>query len=286
MAPLRHLPDLASLVLVGIIAKILADLVWAAVPQPASSRWQPPPAVTTRPVAKAGVDLAKIANAELFGSYTAPAEPEAVALEDAPDTQLNLTLIGVLSNELDEKDLRARALIAAQGGPEAPYSVGDDVTRGVQLTAIFPDRVILMRAGKPETLRLDKDAVGAPPAPSPLTEVAPTNSTLIDGDAAESLAAIRDELLSDPSKVSRFIRVQPVNTGNGLSGYRIYPGRDRAIFTAAGLRPGDVVTSVNGVPLSDPAQSLQMLSDLSSASQLNLTIDRGGQPQNLSLSLE
>lgn len=280
----RFLPELTNLVLVLVIARLAASLVWALVPVPDSARWRPAPAAAPRVAAKPGVDLAAIANAHLFGQYTAPAEPMLADLAAAPDTNLNLTLLGILSNGRDDKDRGSRALIAAQGGDEKPYSVGDDVARGVQLQAIFPDRVILLRGGKLETLRLDKDNPGSSLLGSPVgNERAP--SAAAEG-AAASLASIRTEVLADPSKVANYIRVQPVNTGNGLAGYRIYPGRDRSVFAAAGLRPGDVVTSVNGVQLNDPTRSLQLLSDLSQNSQINLTIDRGGQPQNFSINLE
>jgi general secretion pathway protein C len=65
----------------------------------------------------------------------------------------------------------------------------------------------------------------------------------------------------------------------------VYPGRDRAAFTSAGLRPGDLVVSVNGVQLDDPAKALQMLGDLSQAGQVNLVVERGGQTQNISINL-
>ena len=93
-------------------------------------------------------------------------------LAAAPDTNLNLTLLGILSNGSNDKDSRSRALISAQGGEEKPYSVGDDVSRGVQLTAIFPDRVILNRNGKLETLRLDKESTSGLTG-SPITQSSP-----------------------------------------------------------------------------------------------------------------
>lgn len=282
----RQLPAIASLALVVVIAKLAADLFWALVPTPEGAAWQPPPPSQPQLTQRSGVDLSVVNNARLFGQFTAPAAPVLADLAAAPDTQLNLTLLGILSNGRDDKDSRSRALISAQGGEEAPYSVDDDVTRGVQLTAIFPDRVILNRNGKLETLRLDKESTAGLTG-SPLSQLReqPTPPP-IDENAAESLAEIRSQLLEDPSKVADYIRVQPVNTGNGLSGYRIYPGRDRTVFAAAGLRPGDIVTAVNGTALNDPSRSLQLLNELSQSSQINLTVDRGGQPQSFSINLE
>lgn len=277
----RHLPALVSLVLVVVVARLLAELVWALVPTPAEAVWHPAPPA---PVAVAGanaVDLNAISSAALFGRYVPPAAPVANDLANAPETQLNLTLLGILADSRHPES--SRALIGTQGGEEQPYSVGDDVARGVVLQAIFPDRVILARGGRLETLRLDKDAPGSGLLPGGGLAEAP--ATEVPADAAASLAAIRTQLLADPSKAADYIRVQPVNSGNGINGYRIYPGKDRSIFTAAGLKPGDIVTAVNGVQLNDPAKSLQLLNDLSQSNQLNLTVDRGGQSQSFNLSL-
>lgn len=279
----RHLPALASLILVIVIARLLAALVWALIPTPPSAAWHPAPAPQVVVSAANTVDLNLIANAALFGRYAPPAVPATTDLASAPDTQLALTLLGILADSRHPES--SRALIGTQGGDEQPYSVGDDVARGVTLQAIFPDRVILARGGRLETLRLDKDAPasgGLLPSGG-VAEATPAAEGPGPG-AAASLAAIRTQLLADPSKAADYIRVQPVNSGNGINGYRIYPGKDRSIFTAAGLRPGDIVTAVNGVQLNDPSKSLQLLSDLSQSSQLNLTVDRGGQPQNFNIS--
>lgn len=277
----RHLPAAVDVMLMVVIARLLAKLVWALVPTPAEAAWRPapPPVVTTS--ATNAVDLNAITSAALFGIYAPPATPTGTDLGSVPDTQLNLTLLGILADGRNPD--QSRALIGTQGGDEKPYSVGDDIARGVTLQAIFPDRVILARGGQLETLRLDKDAPGSGSLLPGAAPAAPSEG--VSANAAASLAAIRTQLLADPSKVADYIRVQPVNSGNGINGYRIYPGKDRSIFTAAGLRPGDIVTAVNGVQLNDPGKSLQLLSDLSQSSQLNLTVDRGGQPQNFNINL-
>ena len=64
----------------------------------------------------------------------------------------------------------------------------------------------------------------------------------------------------------------------------LYPiSSDRAIFTAAGLRPGDLVTEVNGIQLNDANTALQMLGQLSSATSLTVVVERGGQPQTVNV---
>ena len=107
------------------------------------------------------------------------------------------------------------------------------------------------------------------------------------GSATEAyqLAEIREQLLADPAKAADYLRVQPARIGGEMRGYRIYPGRNRQLFSTAGLRPGDLVTGVNGVELDDPARALQLLGDLSSASELSVTIERGGNQQTINVNL-
>jgi len=309
----RHggrLPGLANLLLVIVIAHLLAKLVWLFVPVPASAAWQPPPPPPR--AAAPQVDLDAIASAELFGAFQAVAqEPVAQDIDNAPDTQLSVTLLGILANDRDAK--LSRALIAAQGGEEKPYSIGDDLSHGVIVQSIFADRVILSRGGKLETLRLERDKAsngfnaGAPDPDGGIQQQleqygvpsgdfnnyndtggaeAVPQSYNPSANPGPALSKIRTQLLSDPSKVSDYIRIQPVNSGEGVNGYRIYPGKDRSVFSAAGLRPGDIVTSINGVQLNDPAKSLQLLGDLSRNNQLRLTVTRGGQPKSFDISLK
>ncbi|HEY0974271.1 MAG TPA: type II secretion system protein GspC [Solimonas sp.] len=268
----RSLPPLATIGLTMLVAWLLAQLVWALVPVPEAARWQPAPVAPEVKADRGGPDLARIAGAQLFGAYRPEAAP-AGNLQEAPDTRLSLTLLGILSG--NQRD--SRALIASSNGEEKPYAIGDDIVSGANLQAIFPDRVILSRNGQLETLRLNRDA------PSRAVDTRPVDSVGSAGTSA-MLGQIREQILADPTKAAEFVRVQPANVNGQLRGYRIYPGRERAAFTDAGLRPGDLVTSVNGIQLDDNQKALQMLGDLSRAGSVTLTVERGGQPQTITLS--
>lgn len=260
------IPAVQVLLLVA-IAIATARLVWSLVPTPESARWQPAPVQAANSMQDAGPKLDVILGARLFGVY----QPQASNLDAAPDTSLNLTLLGIFAGTRKEE---SRALIGQPSGDERPYSIGQDVVNGVNLQAIFADRVVLSRNGQLETLRLDKDK--------------PSAGFTGDGTPAQtsgtpSLGQVRQELLADPNKASEYIRIQPVNTNGQMKGYRVYPGQNQTLFNNAGLRPGDLVTSVNGVQLDDTQKAMQMLSDLSKAGSANLVIDRGGQPQTINV---
>lgn len=274
----QRIPQWVALLLLLLLARQAAELVWALVPTPRQAAWHPPSVAPAQRAQTAGDPVRVITQAALFGRYQAPAAPSVAALANAPETNLNLDLLGILANRARPQD--SRAVIAGGSGGEKPYAIGDAIGDGVTLKAIFPDRVVLSRRGKLETLRLDKDR---PAAGGDLN----TPIAVAGGGAeasAEKLAQIRSELLANPAQAGNFIRVQPAQApGGGQLGYRIYPGSDGSAFQAAGLRPGDLVTAVNGVPLNNPAQTLQLLSQLSSASQVTLTIQRGNQTQTVNL---
>ena len=84
------------------------------------------------------------------------------------------------------------------------------------------------------------------------------------------------------------VRAQAVFSGSKLSGYRIYPGGRASIgaFTRLGLRPGDLITAVNGTPLDDPNRGSEILDTLSSSASASVTVQRNGQSVDLNLNLE
>jgi general secretion pathway protein C len=45
------------------------------------------------------------------------------------------------------------------------------------------------------------------------------------------------------------------------------------------------VTAINGTELNDATRALQMLTELSTASSVSLTVERGGNPQTVNISL-
>lgn len=273
----RLLPPLVTLLLVVLLAQQLAGLIWTLIPLPKSAAWTPAPGFADPTPLKATLNPEALAGSHLFGQYQATATAASIA--NAPDTQLNFTLLGIFAGSVEKESI---ALIAKEGGEEGPFSIGDDVAPGVNLQAIFLDRVILSRNGRLETLRLDKDAPSNAPVFNPVTNT----SEAQEGTpaAAQMLAQIKEQVVTDPSKAANFIRVQPMTGDGGLKGYRVYPGPERAAFNAAGLKPGDVVTSINGVSLSDPAQALQLLQGLTQSSSVTLSVERNGSTQTVNVS--
>ena len=96
----------------------------------------------------------------LFG--TAPLVSSGIA----PSTSLRLTLLGSF---VQADSPRSRAIIQLEGSPAKRYSVGQELSSGVSLHAVYRDRVELKRNGRLETLAFSKrpalQSTAANPAP-------------------------------------------------------------------------------------------------------------------------
>lgn len=285
MRGLNLAPRLLSLALLGLIGLELARVAWLMVPDGPAWTAPAPSTVSIQRPDRSGFSLDNLLAAELFGPYRPQAQPETAELnpEDAPDTKLRLTLRGIVAAETAED---SRALIESNPNDLEPYSIGMAIPGGATLHAIYPDRVLLRRAGRLETLRLEKDEPSDPNAVVALPPAsAGSAANVLDYETAQKLSDIRSELLQDPTKASQYMRMQPARRNGELVGYRIYPGRNRELFREVGLRPGDIITSVNGVELNNPSRSLQLLGDLSQANNIDLTVERAGNLQNYSVTL-
>lgn len=280
---------LTALLLAVLFGACVARLAWALVPPP-ESNWKPAP-VPQQAQSSADeanrYDLGRLTNANLMGAYQQPEAPAQQDVEDAPETRLSLKLLGVYAAE--DPSL-SRAIIASSGKDEELYAIGDKISNNVELHSVFPDRVVISRDGKLETLRMERDGLGEQQPARAKQALRSDSRVTDDGNLTarnpEKLGEIRNELLADPTKAANYIRVVPASSGGQQRGYRIYPGRERELFEAAGLRPGDLVTAVNGISLESPDTALRLLNELSNAQSINVTVERGGNVQNYTLSTQ
>ncbi|GAB3685648.1 type II secretion system protein GspC [Salinisphaera aquimarina] len=270
---LARLPEIANLVLVVLIALSAARLFWLVWPV-SDTELVPATTGASSDTADQSINVDTIASAHLFGEQTVTdADAQQREIINAPETRLNLTLTGIVS---ESNGRRSRALIETGRKKQDSFSVDDDVTNGVKLHAIYANRVILDRSGRFETLTLEsvKQAKA-------LSGVKRTQA--VSSEIAEDLGDVRQKILANPATASRYIRLQPERQNGNLVGYRIYPGADRGLFEKAGLKPGELVTAVNGQPLNNPAASLKLLGNLAQASSASVTLERDGQQRTVTV---
>ena len=270
----QWLPGAAAGLLVVLIAWHGAGLVWAILPGTPEFDWSERVPVTTVPViaepGDEGVDFSGIVSAKLFGEATA--EPPPSSAVTAPETRLNLKLLGTIAAS-DESI--AHAIITDSNKKTNVFFIEDAVPGGATLHEVFPDRVILKRGGAYETLRLPKESKGG----AARTAARPRMPASVGGTGMNPRAAGN----GSPPPITEIIRPQPYMPNGQLKGYRIYPGRDRRAFAALGLRPGDLVTEINGAKLDNIQSSMDVFRTLGEASQMTVTIERNGTPMTMNV---
>src|SRR6185437_8407326 len=220
--------------------------------------------------ARHSVDVGSIVNAHVFGF----AKPEASNNPgEARPTTLPLVLTGIISADDPQNGL---AILGQTTQSAKVFAVGDNVPGGAKLHSVFNDRVLIDRGGgQLETLMLPRQAMpgGAPPSTSALPMESPVSDRM------------RKLITEQPSLMADVMRPQPVFANGKQTGYRVYPGRNRQAFLRLGLRPGDLVTAINGTPLDDPEHGQQIFNTLGSSSEAHVTVQRNGQQQDVILNL-
>jgi general secretion pathway protein C len=268
-------PRLVSLALAALIAVELARIAISVLgggpvksPQPVLRN--------TRPVApSAGLDIQGVVAAHLFGVATV--DPATQDPANAPPSTANLVLAGTIATQ----DPKRGVAIISDGGPSKVYSVGDMVG-GASLHSVYLDHVILDRSGALETLLLPRllgPGMHGPPVVRRLGGADPRTVAAVDN--------IRRMVQQDPTILDQVMRTVPSydNTAGKLRGFRAYPGRNRQIFGKLGLKPGDLVTAINGTALDDPQRSQEVFNTIQTSDHVSVTIERGGQKQEITLNI-
>lgn len=254
--------DVAPLLGLALIGAMLiwqcVNLVWAiVVPLSPLGSWQPPTAIIA-PLAERRAVLSSFD--PYFRSGTqGPA--------NATVTALGLTLYGV---NLNEATGGGSAIIAGEDGIQSSYAVGDEIVPGVKLAGVAFDHVLLDRSGARETLFLDQSgdapvAVPTTPLPAPTPEVGSAraaNGTTASGEMS-------------PAALKAGIGFAPRSEGGRVTGLSVQPQGDGSVFRAAGLRPGDVIRSINGRPIASTADAAALVGQLAPGARVSLEVERG-----------
>ncbi len=264
------------------------------------------------------VDIEALATAPLFGVPAAGAEAELLAAQPgraptmseeeaaealagiekgAPQTRLPLRLRGVVA--ASEAGL-GQAVIEHQNQQDL-YQVGDDLpVRGsVVLAKVLPSLVVLDNDGRYEVLKLFEETEltrQAAAVTQQASRVRPVEaetsvseeSISVQGsaDSGQIAARYRERLYEDPESLADVVLVSAVREGGSVRGYRVMPGKAADEFAALGFEAGDVVTAVNGLSLSEPANTMRLYQAMRSATSASFDLERNGSSMTLDVALD
>ena len=119
----------------------------------------------------------------------------------APETKLKLILRGVLASNDPEMPV---PLLPTRGARNCNTGVGDTLPGNAELSEVHPDRIILKRNGRFETLRLPKTEKGSTRVAS--RSVSARRSTQ---SPQQRLTNARQQLRQSPGNLSNLIRATP-----------------------------------------------------------------------------
>ena len=108
----------------------------------------------------------------------------------------------------------------------------------------------------------------APASTTPLVPAAPI------GGGAVTAAALKQGIAFAP-------RID----GGRVTGVLLSALGDDAVFRAAGLQPGDIVTSVNGSRVTSAANLASLQAQIAPGARLSLTVERGASTVPIALNL-
>jgi type II secretion system protein C len=179
----------------------------------------------------------------------------------ASKTPLRLVLVRTLPGSNVHT---GRALIGVDRAHPQTYLAGAILESGARVDEIYGDHVVLVQGGVRVLLYVESSGI------------APQNSRtaqaleLVGGPQPKAEAPHYSvETLTD------YVRTVPVYRNGIVTGFQVYPGARAGAFRKWGLQAGDVITDLDGQPLTDPDQAMQLLHSLTDGEALTATVQRG-----------
>lgn len=188
-------------------------------------------------------------------------------------TSLDLTLFGVTLNRASGD---GSAIIAGPDGVQNSIALGEEVAPGAVLVELAIDHIWIESGGQREVLYLDQSI--------PADQVAPDGA---EANGAEPPPGEADRASTggsvSPMALVEGLNVQPRREGDRTIGLSVSAKGDGQLFRQVGLRPGDVITSVNGQAVRSPGDFASLAR---AGSTLSIRIRRGTETVPVSIRLE
>jgi general secretion pathway protein C len=221
----------------------------------------------------------------LFGEAAAPST--ATAAMPAASTS-SVILKGVFAVNGDTLS----AAIINVGGKDKPILIGEEIEAGLKLSEVGPDYIVLSRGGVPERVALSTrsnkaGAANVATSTSSAISSAATNFRLsVNSSTNNNYSLSRQELntsLQDPRQLGVLGRVGVNSNGSGV---RVEEAPAGSLSEKLGLRPGDVITSINGTPITGPGDMARMYQQFATTPQVRAEVKRGGTPVVLTYNIQ
>jgi general secretion pathway protein C len=203
-----------------------------------------------------------------------------VAPAPPPPVDLHLKLLGT---SFQTKDKPEAIIMDERSSEQSLYRLGDDIPDAGKLVAVEKNRVYIDVSGNRIALEIPADAMTSPessPIFSPAARIGRRHrgGRPVRRRRANHYDIDRSFVNSSLQNITPFLgemRALPDQSGHGFKLSEIQTG---SVFQQLGLRDGDVVQTINGQSLSDPASAIQLLNSLRGSNSVGMVVSRSGMP--------
>jgi type II secretion system protein C len=207
--------------------------------------------------------------------------------EDIPDAG---KLVAVETNRaiIDRGGHRVAIEIPTSDLPQVPPSqlgapVGLGAIRGPMLSG-------LPAAWRRKLQRLQRAPAAATDDNSDDNDDSDDNSSKLElkklgpGKFAVSRSEVQ-QTMENPAQFFSQMRALPHFVNGKTDGFSISQVAPGSVFEQLGLQNGDLLTSIDGQPVTNPMQAMGLIQAVKTASAIDLTVNRGGTPTSVHLDL-
>jgi general secretion pathway protein C len=250
----------------------------------------------------AGEGEADVEEAEIVAEWT-----EVAGSSEIPPCPMPLKLVALLTGPPRAPEL-GFATIEVEGKQEE-YRIGSEIG-GATVMDITWNRVFMLQSdgisecfidirypglgsgqGGPTTVAVADKPPEAPPPPPPGGEPqsredrfrqAVEQSIEVVNDTERNVQrSLINTILDNQDIAMRSARVMPHEEGGEIVGFKVYGIRRDSLFGKLGMENGDLVQSVNGIPMTGADKALQAYGRLRMADRIEVAVTRRGQQVTL-----
>ena len=213
-------------------------------------------------------------NRHVFGLVPLTNNAQTQRVETAKATRLPLTLEAVF---VADQNASSGAIVARSGEKGLLYKVGDILPGNARLIEVQQGQIILQRVGNREALAFGKSKFNPKAGvrkTKPVTTIKPKRNIASIEDIQNLIAENVESALSDFGLEA--------NEGRG---YKIGNLSSNPYLQQAGLRPGDIVLSVNGQPLGNIQKDQLEFDNIMAQGSASIELERNGEQMTITARL-
>ena len=175
------------------------------------------------------------------------------------------------------------SFVIIEDGAETEFVYVGEEYQGYKLLKVYENKGIFEKNGEKYELTMYKEDTDFSSSSISTTPVKHSAKIVASGNYTVPVDIRREDIDSyktNPDKIWNNIRINDFRTDDGLN-FKVSYVRAGTIFSSIGLKPGDVITAINGEVPQSLGDVMKYYSDIDNLNELTLTIKRGEQEMDL-----